>query len=1135
MATLKGTLMLYDNMSSVLNKINSNVQRTVSTFDKLKSTMNGSVSSPKVKAPSIDTSKVTSQMAEIRADVAKPMMTGKIQAPSVDTSKIKNFSSSVDEANQKMNATPPAANNAGNSISNMGNKAEHTGSIFKNVLGASLVSTGISKSMGVISGSVGDAVARFDTLNSYPRVMKQMGYSTKDATKAIGIMKTGVDGLPTSLQDLTKSAQSFAILQKNATAGAKTATALNDAFLASGASGADASRGVEQYSQMLATGTVDMQSWRTLQETMPYALTKVANAFGLAGKSAEKDLYAKLKSGEITMDQLNDKFVELDGGANGFAKTARTASQGIGTSFTNMKNSITKGLASSLDALDNGLKKAGQGGIAAVLDKGKDAINGFFTFFNNMLSSGIPKVVSFIQSIQPLLSFLGKLIMAIAPVGGAFFVASGGALAFSKSISGISSIFGAIAKHPVISVLFAIGTAFMYAYENCAPFRKAVNDTISSLSSFCGWLGKTLSALNDNQKGWILLGSIMTFFITSPFLIKFFVPLIKKLLGLKNSAKGAASAAENLGSSAKNAAKGTVSLKDGLNSIMKAGGIALIISSLALLAFAIKPLASTGAEGVIAMLGFAAAVGIMAGVLGLMGSKLQSSVVGIAVFAVAISAMALAMYPIASTGTQGAIAMAAFGAVIAGLVIIFALFGPMLNIAAVGMLAFGVMALFVGAAVLLIGVGIMLAMVGLTMFAMTLPIISAFGMQAALAIFLIGAALIVLSVGGIIAAVGMLLLGTALIIAGVGAILAGIGLMIVSVAIMMIAVFGMIAAIAVIMLGAGFLVVGMGSLLAAVGLMMISAALILVTMTLMIAVPIIMIVSVFLLLLGVAAIVAGAGFMILGVALLLVAAGIMACSMAVMMFFGVVSSIFSQIVSTVSNSMGNAKDAVSNGIHGMASIASGMGDILVGAGKAIIDGFVRGLKSAWEAGKNFVSGIGSWIKAHKGPISYDKKLLIPAGNAVMNGFNNGLINGFSDVKDTIYSATDEISNAGNNVNVSDIAFGQVQNPGEVLANGFINAITALQSLLGYITKVNGTNIGLNTEGNSTSESSFDPRSLISPNSNTSNSNSGNSKVINVNEGAIQVITNGSDIDGETIARKLEDFLKHRSDANLSNA
>lgn len=115
------------------------------------------------------------------------------------------------------------------------------------------------------------------------------------------------------------------------------------------------------------------------------------------------------------------------------------------------------------------------------------------------------------------------------------------------------------------------------------------------------------------------------------------------------------------------------------------------------------------------------------------------------------------------------------------------------------------------------------------------------------------------------------------------------------------------------------------------------------------------------------------------------------------------------------------KQAVSNLVSSVTSIFNGVRNInLWSAGKAILDGFLGGLKSAWSSVTNFVGGIASWIRNHKGPIEYDRKLLIPAGNAIMQGLDSGLKDRFRDVKNTVGSMAGEISDvfSGDNLDLN---------------------------------------------------------------------------------------------------------------------
>lgn len=131
--------------------------------------------------------------------------------------------------------------------------------------------------------------------------------------------------------------------------------------------------------------------------------------------------------------------------------------------------------------------------------------------------------------------------------------------------------------------------------------------------------------------------------------------------------------------------------------------------------------------------------------------------------------------------------------------------------------------------------------------------------------------------------------------------------------------------------------------------------------------------------------------------------------------------IFNGLVNGAKQAWQKLKDSVDNVVQSVRDIFDTLRNIdLLDIGRAIIDGFVKGLKSAWKAGMKFISGIGDWIREHKGPIRVDRKLLIPAGNAIMGGLNKGLNNSFKTVQNSVLGMNDFLANAinaGGSVNI----------------------------------------------------------------------------------------------------------------------
>ena len=875
----------------------------------------------------------------------------------------------------------------------------------------------VTGGINAMKSSLGGAVARFDTLNAYPKVMAQMGYSTDDVTKSVGILKKGVDGLPTSLQDLTKSAQGFAILEKSATKGAETATALNDAFLASGASAGDASRGVEQYSQMLASGTVDLQSWRTLQETMPYALTKVANSFGLTGKSAERDLYAKLKSGQITVDQLNQRFVELDGGVNGFANTARTASGGIGTSFTNMKNAVVNGLTNMLTAIDNGMKTAGLGGIAAIFDQMKQGIIASFAIINGAVQAGMVVIGG-----------------AIKGMAGIFTTVLGPALAFAKQSFDIFVQGTITALQPMSGLLNHIKNDIDRSFDA----GSATSALIGAFSQVLNVLTMVRNVVIDVVTGFLNTNAVQSVWqaivsvTTAVFnIIQSLVVAVGNVIGSFKSVDSSKSVWESLGTTIGNIvtaiANVVQAVGDFINMILAIPGatdvISAIVFSIGGLVLAFKVVGTAVSVVVTVINTFKTAVAVARGVMLAFNAALAANPLGIIVLAITAVVSALIWF---FTQTQTGQAMwSSFvnflvetwnnfsatisvitQAIVDGMQAAWNVLVTVLEAPVIAVIAFingGFSGLMTSLALIWSSIVNNLSIIWNNIVLIASSIFPGLGTLISNIFLEIGNFFTAWGTGilefltiifnGIISVITTVVNGVYNVIVGVWNAIPGF-------------VSGLWNGIVAFLSG-----IWNGLVSGAIGF---ANNLFSGVRSIWNSIP---------------------GW----------ASGLWNSVL------GTISGVWNGIVSTVvsmANSAINGLKGAWNGITGWVSglwngvkstIRSAMNFDLGAAGRAIMSSFLGGLQAAWGAVKSFVGGIASWIKEHKGPISYDKKLLIPAGKAIMTGFGNALADHFSDVKTSVSSFAGQIS---------DVMATGIDNNANTVVNAMSNmvdsAISAIQ-------------------------------------------------------------------------------------------
>ena len=402
-------------------------------------------------------------------------------------------------------------NGAFSGASAIGSKAgAQTGTNFSDGLSAKagavagLVASISSKAFTAIGNSLGSAIQRVDTMNNFPKVMKNLGYSSQEAEASIKKMSASIDGLPTSLPGLTSMVQQLAPLCGSLDEATNIGIAFNDMCLASGASTADVSRAMQQYSQILSKGKPELQDWKTLQEVMPGQLNQVAKA--LIGPTANsKDLYNALKDGSITMDDFNAAVLKLDqegvDGFASFAQQAKDSTQGIGTALDNISNRVAKAVQTIINAFGAENISGAINAFSGSFGKTADAIATVIYGIKDVVSkgvSGIASVFGQIKSALPsgfldgIVNAFNQLAPAIMPAITAFTLllpVMGGMQKVFGIVSGFKSLgaaLSAVAGGPVglvIAAIAAVVVGLAALYNTNEDVRNAINSAWSGIQS----------------------------------------------------------------------------------------------------------------------------------------------------------------------------------------------------------------------------------------------------------------------------------------------------------------------------------------------------------------------------------------------------------------------------------------------------------------------------------------------------------------------------------------------------------------------------------------------------------------------------------------------------------------------------
>lgn len=387
-------------------------------------------------------------------------------------------------------------------------KADLTDSLgsIKNIVAGMGITQLIGKAFNTINASLDGAITRLDTMNNFPKVMKNLGINVEESEKAISILSDKLTGLPTTLDSATIGVQRLVSKNGDLKKSTDIFLAMNNAIIAGGANANIQSSAVEQLTQSYSKGKMDMMEWRTLQMAMPAQLKQVASAMGLQ----VDELGEMMRQGDNTQETMNE-FVEtiiklnsegVDGFAN-FEEQARSSVGGIGTSITNMKTAIVRGTANMLKSLNESLTKADLPTIAEMIQIITQKTNEVFKSVSNFLSNiDWQVVISFFKTIMPLIVGVFTGLMAYKTITGVITAVKTAMLLLNA----------VMAMNPIMLVVIAISAlvgAFIYLWKTSEDFRNfwiGLGETIkNAFITAVNWvktkINECITAFNNFKNG----------------------------------------------------------------------------------------------------------------------------------------------------------------------------------------------------------------------------------------------------------------------------------------------------------------------------------------------------------------------------------------------------------------------------------------------------------------------------------------------------------------------------------------------------------------------------------------------------------------------------------------------------------
>lgn len=893
----------------------------------------------------------------------------------------------------------------GSTINDLDGKMQKSSGLMKSMLGANLISSGITTSIGAIkNGIVGLGSDLSEASATWQTFQGNMSNLKMPQAQINGTKKQLQDFAQATIYSASDMASTYSQL---AAVGTKNTTQLVKGFGGLAAASAEPSQAMktlsQQATQMAAKPKVQWEDFKLMLEQSPAGMAAVAKTMGVSTGQMIKNIQA----GKVATSDFFNAVSKTGTNAN-FTKMA-TQFKTVGQAVDGLKETVTNKLQGAFDRAS----KVGISFVSGLADK-IQAVN-----FDALADKAMAAFTKIQQAVSTFASGFSST-FAMTDVQDAFV---GVKLAIGDVINALAGVDKGASP---MEGLKKLGTEVGHGISIAANAVQKLANFISSLDP------STIRTIFSVVKSGLV--AFVAFRIAVAGIAKAFkaweaamqaVQTAKSIAGafglIEKTAKPAADGAGAMGKAAGKSAGDM--LKLGAAALMVGAGLALAAVGMGVLAFSAIKLAAAGPGAVATMLLMVAALAGLIAIVSVVGEGLTAGAVGMLAFgasmvlvaaAVVIAAFGISLLtkslPMLSTyGTSAAVGLLALGgamlvfgpaaiAAAAGLVLLGA--GLLVVGAAVIVAAVGVLAL--GAGMLLLGAGTLVVAAGMTILAAVFPVIASSIMGVAGGFALTAASLMLLAPTALLAAVAVAALGAGLLIMGAGALVAGVGLLVLSAPLMLIAAFGQAAALgfvamagALILFTPAALLAGAASVVLGAGLVVLSAAVIIVSVGLAAM-------ALAMTLLGAATMVVTLGMTMLAVTLPIIAATVMTVAAG----FGLMTASLLVLAPMA------ALAAAAVTALGIGLVALGAGALIAGAGAVVLGGGLVVVAAGLGLVAVAAAATGAGLIALGAGVRSVAAAFVAAGSMIVSAISGAMRNVISAVRTGISNAVSAAKSFG---------------------------------------------------------------------------------------------------------------------------